>query len=186
MVPLLSLWLPILLSAVLVFVVSSIIHMVLPYHRTDFRKLPDEDGVLEALRRFSLPPGDYVFPHCGSPKGMSDPAFQEKLKKGPVALITVMPSGPVAMGASLAQWFVYSVLVGAVAAYVAGRAVGPGAPYLSVFRFAGTAAFAGYALAHIQNSIWGKRAWGTTVKHLIDGLVYALLTAGTFGWLWPE
>ena len=50
MVPLTSLWLPILLSAVVVFAASSIIHMVLPYHRNDFKKLPDEEGFLAALR----------------------------------------------------------------------------------------------------------------------------------------
>ncbi len=38
MVSLMSLWIPILVSAVIVFVLSSIIHMVLPYHRTDLRK----------------------------------------------------------------------------------------------------------------------------------------------------
>jgi hypothetical protein len=186
MVPVMSLWVPILLSAVIVFIASSIIHMVLPIHRTDYRKLPDEDGAMDALRKFNVPPGDYLFPCASSPKEMKDPSFREKWSKGPVGMMTVMESGPPAMGKSLALWFVYCAVVGIFAAYVAGRALPPGAHYLKVFRFAGVTAFIGYALALWQNTIWYKRAWTTTLKSTIDGLVYGLLTAGTFGWLWPR
>lgn len=185
MVSVLSLWLPILLSAVIVFLVSSLIHMVLGYHRTDFRKVPSEDQVMDALREFGIPPGDYVIPHAGSSKEMGSPEFIEKATKGPVAFMTVYPSGPPAMGKNLVQWFVYCVVVGIFAAYIGGRAVGPGADYLEVFRFTGCTAFVGYALALWQNSIWYRRAWSTTLKSTFDGLIYGLLTAGTFGWLWP-
>jgi len=185
MVEMTSLWLPILVSAVLVFVASSILHMVLPVHRSDYRKLPSEDEAMEALRRFKIPPGDYMVP-CGTgPESMRDPAFVEKMKRGPVAVITVMKSGAPTIGPQLAQWFVYCVIVSAVAAYVASRAVGPGAPYLSAFRFAGTTAFAAYAIALWQDTIWYQRAWTTTAKSTVDGLIYALLTGGAFGWLWP-
>ncbi len=186
MVPVMSLWLPILLSAVIVFVASSILHMVLPFHRNDFRKLPDEDGVMDALRKFRVPPGDYLFPCAGSPKAMKDPAFREKWNRGPVGFMTAMESGPPTMAKNLALWFVYCAVVGLFAAYIAGRALPPHARYLSVFRFAGTTAFAGYTLALWQNTIWYKRAWTTTLKSTLDGLVYALLTGGTFGWLWPK
>jgi len=186
MIPVLSLWLPILLSAVIVFVASSIIHMMLPYHRSDFGKVPSEDAVMDALRKFGIPPGDYMMPHSGSPKEMQAPEFIENMKKGPVATLTVMPSGPMSMGTSLVQWFIYCIVVSIFAAYIASRALAPGADYLAIFRFVGTTAFAGYALALWQNSIWYKRAWSTTLKSTIDGLVYGLLTAGTFGWLWPK
>ena len=186
MVPVLSLWLPILLSAALVFIASSILHMVLPFHRSDHRKLPDEEGAMDALRKFGIPPGDYLFPRAGSPKEMKEPAFREKWSRGPVGLMTVMESGPPAMGRSLALWFVYCAVVGVFAAYVAGRALAPGARYPAVFRFAGVTAFVGYGLALWQNTIWYKRAWRTTLKSTVDGLVYGLLTAGTFGWLWPR
>jgi len=189
MVPLTALWLPIIVAAVIVFVASSIIHMVLPFHRSDYRKLPAEDEVMAALRKFSIPPGDYLVPCAGSPKEMGTPAFAEKLSKGPVMFATVMPNVPggrPAMGAQLAQWFVYCVVVGVFAAYVAGRALGPGAHYLSVFRFAGATAFIGYSLALWQNTIWYKRNWMVTLKSTVDGLIYGLLTAGTFGWLWPR
>lgn len=186
MVSVISLTVPILVSAVIVFVASSIIHMVLPYHRNDLRRLPNEDAVLDALRRFSIPPGDYAAPHAGSPEGMKKPEFVEKMKKGPVVLMTVAPAGPPSMGTSLLLWFFYSVVVSVFAAYIAGRALAPGAHYLEVFRFAGCSAFMAYSLALPQNSIWFKRNWGMTLKTMFDGLVYGLLTAGTFGWLWPR
>jgi hypothetical protein len=186
MVPVQSLWVPILLSAVLVFVVSSIIHMVLGYHSNDYRRLPKEDEVLEAFRRLNVPPGDYAAPYAGSAAGMKDPAFLERMNKGPVVIMTVAPGGPPVMGTPLALWFVYGVAVSVFAAYIAGRALGPGAYYLEVFRFVGTAAFMGYAFAQVQQSIWFKRSWVTTLKSVLDGLIYALVTAGTFGWLWPR
>jgi len=185
MVPLVSLWLPILLSAVFVFAVSSIIHMFLPYHRNDFRKLSEEDGVMKALRPFAVPPGEYMFPRAGSMKEMGSPEYIAKHKAGPVALITVLPSGEMSMTKSLVLWFVYNLAISGCAAYVAGRALAPDAHYLSVFRFAGTTAFLAYAAAHWQSSIWFNRAWSTTLKNTFDGLIYALVTAGVFGWLWP-
>lgn len=181
-----SLWLPILLSSVLVFVVSSVIHMLTPWHKGDYPRLEQEDRVQEALRPLALPPGDYMVPRAASRADMSSPAFAEKMKKGPVMVLTVMPSGPVSMGGSLAGWFVYLVVVGLFAAYIAGRALAPGAHYLQVFRFAGATAFVGYSLALWQMSIWYKRGWLLTVKSTVDGLLYALLTAGVFGWLWPR
>jgi len=185
MVPIAALWIPILLSAVIVFVVSSIIHMMLPYHRTDFGRIPDEDKVMEGLRKFNVPPGDYLMPCAGSPKEMGTPEFIEKMKKGPVALLTVVKSGPPSMAGNLVLWFVYCVVVGVFAAYIAGRAQPAGAHYLSVFRFAGCTAFVGYGLALWQNVIWYKRSWKATLKSTLDGLIYGLLTGGTFGWLWP-
>lgn len=186
MVPLTSLAMPILLSAVIVFVTSSVIHMFLGIHRNDLKKLPKEDEAMDALRRFNIPPGDYAIPCAGSPEAMKKPEFLEKMAKGPVAFMTVIPAGPPSMGSSLVLWFLYGIVISVLAAYVTGRAVGPGADYLTVFRFAGTTAFIGYAMALPQNSIWWKRNWGMTIKTMIDGLVYGLLTGGTFGWLWPR
>jgi hypothetical protein len=186
MVPVLSLWLPIILAAVFVFIASSIIHMVLPIHRGDLRRLPKEDEVREALRPFAIPPGDYAVPMAGSMAAMKDPAFMAKMREGPVALITVAPNGPPTIGTSLILWFLYSLVVGVFAAYIAGRALHQGADYLEVFRFAGCTAFAGYSLALVQSSIWARRSWVTTAKAMLDGLLYALLTGGTFGWLWPH
>ena len=181
-----ALWLPILLSAVIVFVASSIIHMATPWHHGDYPKVPDEDKVMAALRPFNIAPGDYMMPRPTTMKDMRSPEFLEKRGKGPVMLFTVLPGGPVTMGKKLALWFLYSVVVGLFAAYVAGRALPPGAPYLQVFRFVSVIVFLGYSAALWQLWIWYDRAWGTTIRTTADGLIYALLTAGTFGWLWPH
>jgi hypothetical protein len=188
MVSLFSLVVPIVLASVLVFVASFVIHMVLGYHKTDLRKLPDpqEDAALDAIRRLHLAPGDYAMPHPGSPDRMKDPAFVAKMEKGPLVLLNVSPGAPPSMGKSLAMWFVCILVVSVFSAYLASRATGPGGEYLTVFRFVGTPAFMGYSLALLHESIWYKRSWIRTSKSLFDGLVYALLTAGVFGWLWPD
>ncbi len=185
MVTIMSLWLPILLSAVFVFIISSIIHMFIPYHKSDFGKVNSEDEVMDALRKFDIPPGDYVMPHAGSMEAMKSQEFKDKHIKGPVALMTVMKSGEMNMTGNLVMWFLYIVLVSILAAYIASRALEPGAYYLSVFRFVGAATFMCYSIALMQNSIWLKRKWSTTFKSMFDGLIYALVTAGTFVWLWP-
>ncbi len=181
-----SLLLPIVLSAIVVFVVSSILHMVLTYHRNDYKRVPDENAVMDALRPFNLPPGDYLVPAAGSPAAMRSEDFKAKVKKGPVVIMTIVPPGPPAMAKNLVMWFIFSLVVSGFSAYVTGRALGPGASYLEVFRFAGTVAFMGYGLGLVQLSIWYSRNWVTTLKSVLDGLIYGLMTAGTFGWLWPK
>ena len=187
MVPILSLGLPILLSAVVVFIASSIIHMVLRWHRSDYKTLPDEEGAVASLRRLSLAPGDYLFPKPANPQAMKDPAFLAKWKAGPVGRMVIMKHGDApSMGKPLGLWFLYCVVVAIFAAYIAGRALQPGAPYLQVFRFAGATAFVAYALGTWPESIWMGRPVATTIKTNIDGLIYGLLTGGVFGWLWPR
>jgi hypothetical protein len=185
MTALTALWLPILVSAVLVFVASSIIHMATPWHNSDYPRLPNEAAVLDALRPLGIPPGTYMAPR-GEGKEMQSAEFQEKLRRGPVVMLTVLPNGSFNMGPKLAAWFGYSVVVGLLAAYLASRVLAPGAAYLEAFRFAGTTAFVGYSVALWQFSIWYNRPWSITIKSTIDGLLYGLLTGGTFGWLWPS
>lgn len=178
-------WLPIVLSAVLVFVASSIIHMFLGYHRTDYRQVPQEDRVMDAMREVGVPPGQYVMPYMSSPDAMKDPEFKAKLEKGPVAFMTVSwPGGP-SMTKNMILWFVFLLAVGYMSAYVTGAALAADAEYLQVFRFAGTTAFCCYAVGLWPHAIWYSQAWSSALKSTFDGLVYALLTAGVFGWLWP-
>jgi hypothetical protein len=186
MVALYSLWLPILLSAVLVFVASSIIHMATSWHKNDFATVPNEQKVMDTLRSFAIPPGDYAMPHPKDMADMKSPQFQEKMNKGPVMVFTIAPSGPFSMGRSLTQWFVFSLVVSFFAAYVAAATLAPGAAYLRVFQVAGTVAFIGYSFALWPTSIWYHRSWATTIRSTIDGLIYGLLTAGALGWLWPR
>jgi hypothetical protein len=185
MVSVLSLLIPIALSAVFVFIASSIIHMATPWHSGDLKKVADEEGVMNALRPFKIPPGDYGMPKAGSMKEMGSPEFLAKFKAGPVAFMTVRPSGEMSMTNSLVMWFIYSLFVSMVAGYIAGVAFGPGAEYLRIMQVAGCVAFTGYALGQAQESIWWGRSWGRTLRNMLDGLLYGLLTGGTFGWLWP-
>jgi hypothetical protein len=185
MVPLSALWLPIILSTVIVFVASSIMHTLLTYHQSDYKQLPEEDKVLAALCSVGLKQGYYHFPFC-SHKEMKSPATMEKFKQGPVGLMTVLPSGPPAMPKYLVTWFVYCLIIGFFVAYLTGRTVAPGSTYLAVFRVAGTAAFLAYGVGQLSNGIWKGQPWGMTIKEVVDGLVYSLLTAGTFGWRWPH
>lgn len=185
MVSITELWLPILLSSVIVFVASSIIHMVLPYHRSDYKQLPDEDKALAGLRAAAPKPGLYVFPYCDH-KNMKSPEVQEKFKQGPVGMLTVRPNGPVNMGGFLGLWFVFNVAVGIIVAHLAIHVVPAGAHYRIVFRVAGTASFLAYGMGNIINSIWRGQTWSMTAKEIIDALIYGSLTAGTFGWLWPR
>jgi hypothetical protein len=184
MVYLPDLWLPIVVSAVIVFLTSWVLHMLLTYHRSDYRPVPNADQVAAALRTGNPAPGTYMYPHC-DPKDMGKAETVEKFKAGPVFIMNVMPSGPPNMGKSLGTWLVYVLLVSLFTAYLTGRALGPGVEYLAVFRLAGGAAFMAYCLAEMVSSIWRGQLWGVTIKHMFDGLVYSLLTAGTFGWLWP-
>lgn len=184
MVSIISLWLPIILSAVAVFIISSIIHMVLPYHKSDFKKLPREDEVRDALGKAHIHQGEYMFPYAIESKERNSQEFKEKINKGPAGILTVFPSGHVNMSSSLAMWFIYCLVVSISAAYIAGHALIPGATFRSIFRFTGATAFIGYNLALVQNSIWYSRSWVTTLKSMFDGLIYALFTAVIFGWLW--
>jgi len=180
-----AVWVPILLSAVIVFIASSIIHMALPWHHGDYPKLAAEDKVIDALRPLALPPGDYMIPRANGSKEMKTPGFQQRMRQGPVIVMTVRPNGPWNMGGSLLQWFIYSIVVSIFAGYVGGRALPAGAHYLHVFQIVGTTAVAGYSLALAQVSIWYGRGWGLTIRSAVDGVIYGALTAGTFGWLWP-
>jgi hypothetical protein len=179
------LWLPVVASAVIVFLASAILHMAPLWHRKDYPAVPDQDRVMEALRPFPIPPGDYMLPRASTSEEMRSPEFAEKMRNGPVAILTVIPNGPWRMGRQLGLWFVYVVVVGIFAAYVAGRALPPGAAYTEVFRYAGTTAFLSYSVAVWHISIWYRRGWDLALKETLDGSIYALLTAGAFGALWP-
>ena len=103
-----------------------------------------------------------------------------------MGFLTILPSGPPAMPKFLIQWFVYCLVIGFFIAYLAAHTLAPGTNYLEVFRVVGTAAFLAYGLGNLSNGIWKGQKWSVTIKEVIDGLVFGLLTAGTFGWLWPR
>ena len=185
MATLAALWLPILLAAVIIFIASSVLHMVLPYHKNDYSKLPDEEKALTALRSLNLGRGLYIFPYCTHDK-MNTPEMVEKYKQGPVGHMTVFPSGKINMGKYLGQWFVYCLVVAFFTAYIAAHTVPAGVHYLVVFRVVGATAFMALGIGPLANGIWKGQPWGMTIKEVVDGLIYSLLAAGVFGWLWPR
>jgi hypothetical protein len=185
MIPIASLWLPILLSGVGVFIASSIIHMALGYHNSDYAKMPEEENVLASMRDAGVQPGSYCFPRAASHKELALPEMQEKFEQGPVGFATVIPSGVPTMGKQLALWFVYSVVVGVCVAYLAGRTIPAGASYLAVFRMAGTTAFLAYGFAQLSDPIWKGQPWSNALKNLFDAFIYGCVTGGVFGSLWP-
>jgi hypothetical protein len=185
MVNLGSLWLPILLSAVLVFIVSSLIHMVLKYHASDYKQLPNEDAIRAAIRGGNPEPRQYIFPYAAGMREMETPEMQKKYQEGPVGVLNLRRAGPVRMGPPLGQWFLFSVIVSFFIAYIAAHSIPPGTRYLEVFRIVGAVGFLAYAAGQVPAAIWMGKPWSVAWKEVLDGLLYGLVTAGTFGWLWP-
>jgi hypothetical protein len=186
MITLADLWLPIALSAVFVFIVSSLMHIFIPIHRGDHKKLPGEEQVLEAIRIQGVTPGAYMFPRPESMKQMSSPEMVQKYNEGPVGHLTLLRNGPPMIGKSLVLWFLYSVLLSFFIGYITKLGLGRGEEYMTVFRMTGTIAVLCYAVPYLENSIWKGQKWGVTFKFVFDGIIYGLVTAGTFSWLWPE
>jgi hypothetical protein len=184
MITLGALWLPIIASAVLVFVASSLVHMVFKYHNKDYTKIPNEDAVRAAIR--GAKPAQYIIPYCSDMKDMEKPEMKQKYVEGPIVVMNVMPTGVPKMGKSLVQWFLFVLVVSFFIAYVAAHTIPPGAAYLGVFRVVGAVGFLAYAAGVVPASIWMGKPWAITWKEVFDGLLYGLVTAGTFGWLWPR
>ena len=181
-----ALWMPTLLSAVVVFLASSVIHMMTPFHKNDYATPPNQDGLADAIRPFNLKPGDYLIPRPDSMKELGTPEFKAKAERGPRIVFTVLPNGMTSMGPLLAKWFVYVLLISASAGFITCTVLPHGAPYLHVFHHVALVAFLGYAAALWQANIWFGKGLGLTIRATFDGAIYALLTAGVFGWLWPR
>ena len=179
-----ALWLPILLSTIAVWVASAIIWTVMPHHKSDFGKLPDEDSARQALIPQQIRPGQYSIPHA-STKDLKDPETARRFEEGPVGFLTVVPSGAPTMAGKLVLSIMFYLVISVVVAYLASRTLDAGANYLAVFRITGTVAWLAYGTATIPDAIWFGRPWSSIVKGLLDSLVFALLTAGFFGWSWP-
>lgn len=182
MVTLMSLWMPVLISAVVCWLAGAVIWMVLPHHKTDYARVDDEEAAGNVLR--NLQPGQYNIPHIADPSKITE-ADKNRFVEGPVLFLTVLNKGMPNMGKSLAQQFAYYVLVALLIAYVASATLPAGTDYLKVFQVVGTTAWLAYGFSTLQDSIWFGRPWSFSIKIVVDALIYAALTAGIFGWLWP-
>jgi len=185
MLNVIDLWIPVLVSVVLVFVASSLIHMVLKTHNKDYRCLPGEEEVLTVIRAQAPAPGTYTFPYCVDMKEMGSDDTRAKFERGPVGMMTVMPNGVPPIGKALGQWVIYLRLVSVFVAYIGSASLVPGADYATVFRITGAAAFLPFVLGNMPASIWYGQPWSTTLRFAVDGVVYSLLVAGTFAGFWP-
>jgi len=174
---------PILLSTGLVFVASSVIHMVLQIHNPDYRAFGNEDEVRAAINKGSPGPGQYILPHCTDPKEGAKPEMVAKFEEGPVAVLFLKPTGQMQLGPFLLKWVGYVLVVSAVVGYVALAAFDERPEYLAMFQITGVTAWLAYSWAGPADAIWMGKPWKVTFKFMVDGLVYALLTAGSFAWL---
>ena len=181
-----QLWLPIIASAVAVFVASSILHMVLKWHRADYRALPNEDEVRAALRSSAKTPAQYMVPYCADPKDLKKPEMTQKFVDGPLALISVRKPGPPAMGPFLGQWFALNLAVAILAGYIASKMVPAGASFLAICRPVSVLTFVAYAAGSVSDFIWMGKPAGNMVREVIDAFIYGLVTALVFAFLWPK
>lgn len=178
-----SLWLPVVVSAVAVWLASSIVHMVLKYHKADYKGLGNEAAAAQALK--GTAPGIYPIPYCPDPSQMKDPAVRKRYEDGPVAMVTVIPNGPPNMGKYLGLWFAFCFLVSFTAGYVARHTLTPASAGLHIMQITSTLAFVGYGYGHIMDSIWKGQPWSNTVRGLIDAAIYSVVTGLVFRFLWP-
>jgi hypothetical protein len=180
-----QLWVPILVSTVAVFIASCVIHMAIPIHKADYRGVPEEGPLLDALRPLNIAPGEYYFPWCADMKAMRSPEFLQKRMQGPVGILTVLPAGPPGMTKYLVQWVLFTLVIAVFVAYIGAHALDPGAAFGEVLRVTGTAAMLAFAPAYAHSAIWKGLSWSTALKFVFDGIVYGLVMGAVFGWLWP-
>lgn len=180
-----ALWLPILATAVGVFVASSLIHMVFKWHNSEYRPLPDEDAVAAALRASGVGAGQYALPHCTDMKQMQTPEMLKKYTDGPVALLVLRQPGPPAMGAYLGQWFVLNLVVAALTGLLALQSFGLGGNAHAAGHLVGVATFLAYSVGSASNGVWMARPWRAVAFDALDALIYGTVSALAFMALWP-
>ena len=185
-VSMIDLWLPILLSGLFAWIASALIHMLIKYHNSDYKKLNNEESISKAIEESGTPVGFYTMPHCEDMKEMNDPAVQEKFKKGPIAIITIMENGLPPMGKLLTQQLLFFVLGSLLIGYIGSLGLSQASDFGDVFHLLFISGFIGFGWASIPNSIWFGHPWSVTVKYLIDAVIYSAVIAATFGWLWPS
>lgn len=186
MISIMHLWLPILLSAVGVFIASSILHMVLKFwHMPDYQSFSNEDEVRAAIRKGNPGPGMYMLPTCKM-EDMKKPETQAKFQEGPVGLVTLRANGNINMGTSLLQWFVFCLLVSYFCAYVGIISLASGTDAMHVLQLTGTAGIMAYALGALPQGIWMGEPWKNVSKAVVDGIIYGLITGAIFACLWPR
>jgi hypothetical protein len=185
MTPFMSLLLPVVLASVAVFFVSMIVHMVLPYHKSDYGNVPNDDAAIEAIRSLKLAPDDYAVPNPRLPDGGKNPDFIANFERGPSFHMTVMNPGKMNMGRYMGTWFLFTLLIAAIAGWVTGSIVPPGGNRHAAFHYGAIITACCYGFGAWPLSIWYHRKWSTALKGTLDAILYGLATGAVFMWMWP-
>ena len=179
-----TLWMPILATAVLVFIASSLIHMVFKWHMADYNALSNEEEVRAVIRAGSPKPNLYVIPYCADMKAMASEEMKKKFIEGPCALLTIRPSGAPTMGKALGSWFVLNLVIAAIAACLAMSAY-PGKEHANAAgQLAGIVTFLTYFGGSVQMGIWMGKPWASVARDALDCIIFAVITGLVFMWLW--
>ncbi|MFI5234438.1 MAG: hypothetical protein ACHQXA_01900 [Gemmatimonadales bacterium] len=186
MTPFLSLLLPIVVATVAVFILSTIIHMAMPWHKNDHAAVPDHDAAIAAIQSLKLAPDDYAVPNPLLPGGAKNPNFIADFERGPTFHLTVFPSGGMHMGKFMGAWFAFMLLISAIAGWVTGSIVPPGGNLHVVFHLSAIITACSYGFGAWPLSIWYHRRWSTAFKGTFDAILYGLAAGAVFMWLWPK
>ena len=182
-----SLWLPILLSAVAVWIASIVLGLPFFHHKTDWIGLPkgQEDALASFLRTSDVRPGNYLFPDFRTREAMESERVKKALNDGPVGHLSLWPT-PLGMGGKMAATFVVYLIVNTLIAYLTRVAIPGPASFARVFQVAGAAGVLAYGFAHLPSAIWWGAYRRTIVANVIDGMIYGCITGAIFAWRWPQ
>ena len=175
---------PILLSAIAVFVISLAGRLLIGHHKADWNELPEEGDTMEFLRKSGIKPGCYIFPLVHSKEHRTDELKEQRLEAGPWGTIHVWTSQG-NLGSRLLQTFTFHLVASFFIAYLGTLAIEPGAGFLKAFQVTGTAGILAYAFGGVPNAIWFSRHVRPAVLDVVDGICFGLITGVVFGLLWP-
>lgn len=184
MISIFELWLPILISAIAVFIASSVIWMALPYHKKDIRFMPSEEAFTKAIEPLDIKPGLYMYPNCSDHKDMKSDAFLAKWKSGPWGTLTVMGAPP-NFAFNLLKTFLSYLAITTMCAYLASMSLQAGADSFTVLRFVGTSATLGFCMGSFAGDFFLGKPTRFIFTSFIDGIIFACITAGVFCFMWP-
>ena len=180
-VELISLFFPVLLTTVALFISGFLCWAILPNHKPDWQKLPNEDEFLDAIAELNLPRGNFAYPHAMDQQSMESDTYKRAVERGTFGTVQVWGEAP-KMGTNLIRQVVYLLVTNSCLAYLSTLALPAGADFMQVFRFVATAALLTFTVAVVPGTIWFKNR---LTGYLIDGVIQAVIVGAIFGSMWP-